>query len=57
MDPWFQRRFSKAATESSAWESDYIPVAPTWISNHTLSKVWEEITYPFLNFNGATVEV
>ena len=22
-----------------------------------LSKVWGEITYPFLNFNGATVEV
>ena len=21
------------------------------------SKVWDEITYPFLNFNGATVEV
>ena len=20
------------------------------------SKVWDEITYPFLNFNGATVE-
>ena len=20
-------------------------------------KVWDEITYPFLNFNGATVEV
>ena len=21
------------------------------------SKVWDEITYPFLNFNGCTVEV
>ena len=21
------------------------------------NKVWDEITYPFLNFNGATVEV
>ena len=30
---------------------------PSWISNHTPSKVWDEITYPFLNFNGATVEV
>ena len=28
-----------------------------WISNHMPSKVWDEITYPFLNFNGATVEV
>ena len=25
--------------------------------NHTPSKVWGEITYPFPNFNGATVEV
>ena len=28
-----------------------------WISNHMLNKVWDEITYPYLNFNGATVEV
>ena len=30
---------------------------PAWISNHMPSKVWDEITYPFLNFNGCTVEV
>ena len=28
-----------------------------WISNYTHYKVWDEITYPFLHFNGATVEV
>ena len=28
-----------------------------WISNYMPGKVWDEITYPFLNFNGATVEV
>ena len=28
-----------------------------WISNHKPSKVWDEITHPFLNFNGCTVEV
>ena len=27
-----------------------------WISEHMSSKVWDEITYPFLNFNGTTVE-
>ena len=27
----------------------------TWISNPMSSKVWDEITYPFPNFNGATV--
>ena len=28
-----------------------------WISNDTHYKVWDEITNPFPNFNGATVEV
>ena len=30
---------------------------PAWISNHLHGKVWDEINYPFLNFNGYTVEV
>ena len=29
----------------------------TWISNYIHYEVWDEITYPFWNFNGATVEV
>ena len=28
-----------------------------WISNHIPSKVWDEITYLFPNFNGCTIEV
>ena len=28
-----------------------------WISNHTSSKVWDEINHQFPNFNGATIEV
>ena len=28
-----------------------------WISNHMPNKVWDEITYPFPNFNGSNVEV
>ena len=28
-----------------------------WISNYMPNKVWDEITYPFLNFNGCTIEV
>ena len=27
------------------------------VSNHMLSEVRDEITYPFLSFNGCTVEV
>ena len=45
----------------------YLPVAPftnivltlipAWISNHMPSWTWNEITYPFFNFNGAAVEI
>ena len=27
-----------------------------WLSNHMQCNVWDEITYPFLNFNGGTLE-
>ena len=30
---------------------------PAWISNHKPSKVYDEVNYPFLNFNSATVGV
>ena len=30
---------------------------PAWISNYIHYKVWDEITYPFPNFNSAAVEV
>ena len=28
-----------------------------WISNFIHYRVWDEVTYPFPNFNGATIEV
>ena len=28
---------------------------PAWTSNHRPNKLWDEITYPFPNLNGATV--
>ena len=34
----------------------YILVYHKFLQSH-VSKVWDEITYPFLNFNGATIEV
>ena len=34
-----------------------LTLIPAWISNYMPGKVWGEITYPFLNFNGCTVEV
>ena len=30
---------------------------PAWMNNDIHYKVWDEITYPFLNFNSAAVEV
>ena len=34
-----------------------LTLIPAWISNYMPSKVWDKITYPFLNFNSCTVEV
>ena len=34
-----------------------LTLIPAWISNYIPRKAWDEITYPFLNFNGCTVEV
>ena len=34
-----------------------LDLIPAWISNCTQYIMWGEITYPFPNFNGATVEV
>ena len=44
-------------SSSIPFYKDGLTLIPAWISNYMLSKVWDEITYPFLNFNGATVEV
>ena len=34
-----------------------LTLIPAWICNYIYYEVWDEITYPFLNFNGCTVEV
>ena len=34
-----------------------LTLIPTWISNYTHREVWNDIAYPFPNFNGYTVEV
>ena len=46
--------------DAATWAPFYyhgLTLIPAWISNYMPSKVWDEITYPFLNFNGCTVEV
>ena len=42
---------------SSPFYEHGLTLIPAWISNYIHYKVWDEITYPFLNFNGCTVEV
>ena len=34
-----------------------LTLIPAWISNYIHYNMWDEITYPFLNFSGCTVEV
>ena len=49
-----------AVDEGNIWDPFYyhgLSLIPAWISNHLSGKVWDEITYQFLNFNGVTVEV
>ena len=53
----------------SSWKSDNVlcirgpfywhglTLIPAWVSNYIHYKVWDETTYPFPNFNGATLEV
>ena len=48
---------NKAIYVSGPFYQHGITLNPAWISNNTHYKVWDEITYPFLNFNGTTVEV
>ena len=57
-------RHNAALGQVMAWYRTVAPfywhgltLIPAWISNHMPSNMWDEITYPFLNFNGATVEV
>ena len=34
-----------------------LTLIPAWTSNYIHYKMWDEITYPFLNLNGRTVEI
>ena len=47
-------------TIRNPWAHFYLhglTLIPAWTSNYTHYKMWDWITYPFVNFNGATVEV
>ena len=35
----------------------WINFNPAWISNHMPGIVWDEINYPFQNFNGEAIEL
>ena len=34
-----------------------LTLTPAWINNRIPGKVWDEISHPFLNFSGCTIEV
>ena len=47
-------------TKRDPWVPFYehgLTLIPAGIGNHIHYKLWGEITYPFLNFKAATVEV
>ena len=54
--PWISWFRDDARRLLQVWIKSWTLI-PAWIRNFMLSKVWDEITYPFLNFNCCTVEV
>ena len=44
------------AARGSFYQHDLTSI-PAQISNHMPSKEWDEIAYPFPNFQGAAIEV
>ena len=49
-----------ALQQVQTWDPFYLhrlTLIPAWISDYIHYKVWDDTTYPFLNFNGTTVEV
>ena len=51
---------NELALQKKVWGSLYwngLTLTPAWMSNYIQQKVWDEITYPFTNFNGCTAEV
>ena len=47
----------KKVCDSTQLRPLLLALIPTWISNHIHYKAWQEITYPFPDFNGCAVEV
>ena len=47
----------KVKASSGPFYGHGLTLIPAWININNHYKVWDEITYPFLNFNGSTVEV
>ena len=52
-----QGHYSRHSADQWPFLLTWINFNPRMISNHMLSKVWDDITYPFLNLNGFAVEV
>ena len=50
----FPNKFSQAET---TFPDITTAQTPAWISNYVPRKMWDEITYPSLNFNGCTVGI
>ena len=34
-----------------------LTLIPSWVNDYIHYKVWDEITYPFLNLNSCTIEI
>ena len=51
------RYYTQHGNDKSKMSLHMLTLISSWISNYILHKMWGEITYPYPNFNGCTVEV
>ena len=64
LSQWWSRYMSPYGVTKPQWFNTWGPfyrhgftLIPVWIRNRMPSEVWDEIIYPFPNFNGCTVKV
>ena len=55
-DAYYAKALHHLDEEQGPFYYHGLTLIPAWKSNCIHYNVWDEITYPFLNFNGVTVE-
>ena len=59
MEERYELQIIMSVSDAHQWPLllTWLPLISVWMSNYSHYKLWNEITHPFPNFNGYTVEV